>query len=102
MNSPKPLREAHMGNSFLLAGGVIGLAGMLVFIGIRYRVLSVVQATIVMTIISAITGAVMELSLNSSDTIGATCTASLGAVIFGFWTFVFGRMFEQWLSRQQK
>jgi hypothetical protein len=91
-----------MGTSFLLVGSIIVVVGTALFIGIRYKLVSVIQATIVMVVVSGISGAIMELSIDGNNQIGATFTGFLLAAIFGFWTFVFGRMLEQWVSKQSK
>jgi hypothetical protein len=91
-----------MGTAIFLVGSVIALIGMMVFVGIRLRIVSALQAAIVMTVVSGVSGVVMELSSNSSDSLGATCTGTLLAGIFGVWTFVFGRALEQWVSKQPK
>jgi hypothetical protein len=59
-----------MGSSFLIVGSVIAIAGLVVFLGIRQQMISVLQATAIMFVISGISGAVMELGNDSSNEIG--------------------------------
>lgn len=90
-----------MSTSFLLIGGVVGIAELLVMLGIRFRVLTAVQATIVMILLS-LGGAVFVVFGNGGESIQAACMGSLLAFAFGLWTFVLGRALEQWISKQPK
>jgi hypothetical protein len=90
-----------MSASFLLVGGVVGLAELLVMLGIRFRVVTVVQATIVMILLSA-GGAALVVFGGGGESIQAACMGSLLAFAFGLWTFVLGRALEQRVSKPPK
>jgi uncharacterized membrane protein YdjX (TVP38/TMEM64 family) len=91
-----------MSDTILMAGGLIGLTGILVFAGMRLRILSVGWATILMMIVSVIAASLTGRNTNGHDTVATTCTGLLLAATFGFWTFVFGRALERQRDRQQK
>ncbi len=86
---------------FLVIGGVVGMAELLVMLGIRFRVLTAVQATIVMALVS-VGGAALVVLGNGGESIQVACMGSLLAFAFGLWTFVLGRALEHWVSKQPK
>jgi hypothetical protein len=90
-----------MGAYFLMAGSVIAVSAMLTFRGIRLGTLSVVQASIIMMIIAAATGAALEASLGKEAIQGA-CVGSLLGFGFGLSMFAFGRTLEQERNKRQK
>jgi hypothetical protein len=91
-----------MDNSIFLAGGIVGLLWISVFVAIARRILTAVQGAVVMVVIAGVAGILMEAGFGNDSTINATCAFALFGSMIGFWTFVFGRMLEQWISKQSK
>jgi hypothetical protein len=91
-----------MSSPIFLAGGIVGLVWIGVFVAIGRRLITAVQGAVIMVIIAGIVGVLMEFGFGNDDTINATCAFALFGSIVGFWTFVFGRMLEQWASKQPK
>lgn len=91
-----------MSGLIFVAAGVIVIAGILAFRGIRVRLLSVQLATVLMVVASAMAGVLIELSASDSNIIGAVFTAVLLALPAGFFTFVLGRSLEQQRDKLEK
>jgi hypothetical protein len=91
-----------MSGLIFVAAGIIVIAGILAFRGIRVGLLSVQLATILMIIASVMAVVLIELSANDSNIIGAVFTAMLLAIPAGFFTFVLGRSLEQQRSKREK
>lgn len=91
-----------MDNSIFLAGGIVGLIWIGVFIAIARRILTAVYGAVVMIVVAGVAGILMEASLGNDSTINATCAFALFGSMIGFWTFAFGRMIEQRVSKQSK
>ncbi len=91
-----------MDTSIFLAAGIVGLLWIGVFIAIARHILTAVQGAVVMLVIAGVAGILMEASFGNDSPINATCAFALFGSMIGFWTFVFGRMLEQWVSKQPK
>lgn len=81
-------------NLGLIFGGLIGIIGIAMFIGIRQRRVSAIQAALVMLVLPFIFETIVVL-IKGGELLQIACMGSLLSLSFGPATYILGRALEK-------